>query len=167
MKTVAKHLYQHGFYLSIHESSGNDDSREPNRKRRRIDNKPNPVKKEDYKNYKHVLPSARTITEYKQLQASQEERDSALALLNKETMVKVTLHFDTTSRNHIDGEWPSIILNFSDKQRFRLKPIFFAYENRENIIRLIVETLERLALAATICSNNPVSPIDPWKLSHA
>ena len=53
------------------------------------------------------MPSAQLISDYKQMQASQMERDASTALLNKQTEVKSTLHYDTTSRNAIDGEWPS------------------------------------------------------------
>ena len=84
------------------------------------------------------------------MQAAQEERDAGVALFRKDAGTKATLHFDTTSRNNIDGEWPSLILNFSNTQRHRLRPLFFAYEDRANIIRLIIETYERLAVAATV-----------------
>ena len=68
--------------------------------------------------------------------------------------MKVTLHFDTTSRSKIDGDWPCLILIFSDKRRFPLRPIFFAYEDRAQIIRLIVETYNRLAATINaICQN--------------
>ena len=39
----------------------------------------------------------------------------------------------------IDGDWVCLILNFSDGFQFRLRPIYMAYEDRENIIRYIVE----------------------------
>ena len=67
----------------------------------------------------YVLPSAQTIADYKQMQASQVERDAAMALGSKPGDVKSVLHYyDTTSRNKIDGEWPSIILSFE------LRPMF-------------------------------------------
>ena len=72
----------------------------------------------------YVLPSARTKPDYKQMQASQVERDAAMALGSKPDDVKSVLHYDTTSRNKIDGEWPSIILSFSDGRDFELSPIF-------------------------------------------
>ena len=83
------------------------------------------------------------------MQASQVERDAGLALLNKREFEKSTLHYDTTSRCHIDGEWPSLILSFSDGRDFELRPIFFAYEDRQQIANLIVETMKRLSVAAT------------------
>ena len=64
----------------------------------------------------------------------------------------MTLHYDTTSRSRIDGEWPCIILNFNnDNPEFRkmlpLRPLFFALENRAQITKLIIETLKRLSAA--------------------
>ena len=44
------------------------------------------------------------------MQASQAERDGAIALWSKDENVKSTLHYDTTTRNTTDGEWPAIIL---------------------------------------------------------
>ena len=98
------------------------DESEPAAKRKR------PIRKQDYKNYKNVLPPAKTVAEYIYLQASEVECDAAIALINKNN-VKVTLHYDTTSRNSMDGEWPSLKLNFSHKKKFRLRPLFFAYED--------------------------------------
>ena len=108
-----------------------------------------PLKKVKGDKLKRVIASAKTINNYKHMQASQVERDAGLALLNKQNDVKSTLHYDTTSRCHIDGEWPSIILSFSDGRDFELRPIFFAYEDREQIALLVVETLKRLAVAST------------------
>ena len=88
------------------------------------------------------MPSARTILKYKHLQATQGETDAGVALFNNTKPGKVTLHYDTTSRSNIDGEWPSLILNFNNGKSFNLRPLFFTYEDRENICRLIKETLE-------------------------
>ena len=41
------------------------------------------------------------------------EREAAIHLLNKESNAKATVHFDSTSRSSIDGEWPSLIIIFS------------------------------------------------------
>ena len=72
------------------------------------------------------------------MQASQVERDAGLALLHRPANTKSILHYNTTSRCHIDGEWPSIILSFSDGTDLELRPLFFAYEDREQIILLLV-----------------------------
>ena len=101
-----------------------------------------PLKKVKGDKLKRVIASAKMINNYKHMQASQVERDTGLALLNKQNDVKSTLHYDTTSRCHIDGQWPSIILSFSDGRDFELRPIFFAYVDREQIALLVVETLK-------------------------
>ena len=44
------------------------------------------------------------ISDYKQIRASQLESNAALALLNKNPHIWLTLHFDTTSQIAIDGE---------------------------------------------------------------
>ena len=58
-------------------------------------------------------------------------------------------------------------MNFSDGQRFRLCPIFFAHEDRDNIVRLIIETYDRLALAATVMSTKSVSSLYLWKMTNS
>ena len=72
--------------------------------------------KKDYTPYKDVLPSARTLSDYKQLVVVQAEADATNALFTMPNSVQYILHCDTTSCCKIDGEWPSIIFSFSDKQ---------------------------------------------------
>ena len=65
----------------------------------------------------------------------------------------MTLHYDTTSRSRVDNDWPWLIFNFKDKdllecRMISLRPLFFAYKDREQIISLIVEPLKRLSVAA-------------------
>ena len=95
------------------------------------------------------------------------ERDAALALLAKVGPVKATLHYDTTSRNSIDGEWPSIISRFSDASEFVLRPMFFAYEDREQIVELLTETFNRLAVAASIYKDQDIKPVTLWECTDA
>ena len=107
---------------------------------------------EDYSMYKDVLPSSKVISSYKHMKALSQEIAAAKMMVNKTSESKLTLHYDTTSRNRIDGEWPSIILNFSSNDMDKckmipLRPLFFAYEDRNQIILLIVETLKRLLSA--------------------
>ena len=80
----------------------------------------------------HVVPSVRRITKFKQLQASEMEQEATFILFNKSTLVKSIVHFDTTGRSSIDGEWPSLILKFSGRIEYRLWLIFFAFEDRAN-----------------------------------
>ena len=70
------------------------------------------------------------------------ERDARLALLHRPANTKNALHYDTMSRCQIDGEWLSIILSFSDETDFELHPLFFTYEDRDQIVLLLVETIK-------------------------
>ena len=119
VQTVCESVYGHKLYLNS-ESQANED--------------PEATKSEK------TLPSERTITDYKQMMASNEEMNAGLALYNKPTGIKVTMHYDTTSRNNIDGEWPAIIIAFSDGKEYRLRPLFFAYEDRKQIAALLFKT---------------------------
>ena len=133
VKTVCKELYEHDVYLSAAEACKSASLEQPPSK------KPcPPVSARDYESYEYVLPSARTISDYKQMQVSQVERDAAITLQSKDENVKSTLHYETTTRKTIDGEWPAIILYFSDE--YVLRPLFFGYEDCKQIAELLVET---------------------------
>ena len=72
------------------------------------------------------------------------EIDAALASHNTKDNIKVTLLFDSTQSSKIDDDWPCLIMIFSDlhQPRIFLKAIIFlGFEDRENIVRLIAETL--------------------------
>ena len=120
--------------------------------------------KKDYESYEFALSSAKTISDYKYLHTSQTESDSALTMVSKADDVKITLiHYDTISRNSNDGGWPSIVINFSEKQHFRLRPLFLAYEDRAIIVRLIAESFERLACAASISMEREITSSQLWE----
>ena len=74
-----------------------------------------------------------------------------------------TLHYDTTQRNKIDGEWVSVILRLSNGVQFDLRPLTMAFEDRENIIRFVVETYKRIASAVSIILKNTVVPTIIWE----
>ena len=78
------------------------------------------------------------------------EKHAAHALKNKTDSQKAVLHFDTTKRSRIEGDWPALILNIryppNKSEMFTLRPLLVAMEDRENISKLIVETLERLSI---------------------
>ena len=152
LQIISKELYGHQYYLTLEEKGTLSDQ---NQKRK--------ISEIDYKEYSDILPSAKSIRNYKSLQATQEEIDAGIALLNKPKSENVTFHFDTTSRNYIDGDWPALILNFRDGIRFNLRPVYVAYEDRENIARVLIETYERLAVAAEVKLSKPVSAKDLWE----
>ena len=74
-----------------------------------------------------------TINGYKLTLAIQTEKETATALYNMPDDVKSTLHFDSTQRSNTDGDWPCLLLVFINNLRFSLRPLFFAYDGRENI----------------------------------
>ena len=119
---------------------------------------------EDFRKYKSVLPSAKVVGEFKHNKALHQEIQAGKALTKLDEGTRVTFHFDTTSRSRIDGEWPSLILNFlnedSDKCKvFYLRALFFAFEDREQIVKLFVETLKRLSVA----TGGVASPQHLWE----
>ena len=82
---------------------------------------------EEWKVYENVLPSSKTINNHKHTLAIQQEKDAATALNNISPGAKVTLHYDSTSRSKIDGDWPALILIFSNNQRFTLRPLLSSH----------------------------------------
>ena len=100
------------------------------------------------------------------MQASEAKRNAAIALYQKPDNVKRIMHYGTTSWSSIDGEWPSIILKLSSGQEYRLRSLFFAYEDREQITNLFIETCKRLSLILNAITNNLSSPITPAALWH-
>ena len=136
------------YYLSVDEmpiDNLNSNSR-INRKR--------PKTKEDYEKYKLVLPSARVINREKHLQAIQVERNCALAMLDADPDDVIAVHYDTTKRRCIQGDWTSLIVKISTGKCFRLRPLSFAIENRDTISDLLVEELKRLAKAGDCNANS-------------
>ena len=146
VQAVCEKLYNHKYYLQPPKPLSTieevDEPEEPkNKKPRTVD---------QYTEYKDVLPSAKTVNEYKHKKALHQEIQAAKLLVEKEETTKVTLHYDTTTQLRIEGEWPCLILNFLDKNpdnchMISLRPLFFAFEDRQQITSLVVETLQRLA----------------------
>ena len=147
-QAYSKNWYNHTYYLSYREKYPEQEIKKPRTA-------------EDYALYSDIYPDTKTIANHKHGQSLYREYEAASALINKKPEDKVILHFDTTSRSRIEGEWPSLILKIlsppNHVNKFTLRPLFFAYEDRLNICRLIVETLHRLAL--TIKS----TPVALWE----
>ena len=57
--------------------------------------------------------------------------------------IKVTLNFDATSYSKIEGDWPCLILIFSDKYWFPQQALSFVYEDCIEIT-MIVENCNQL-----------------------
>ena len=69
----------------------------------------------------------------------------------KDPNVKATVHFDT-SRGGTE---------------FKLRHIFFAYEDRAQITELFCETFERLTAAVSVLTNATVQATELWEKSDA
>lgn len=142
VRIACKSMYDHEYYTSKEEAILKDPNLKddttieileaPQPKRARVKESV-PHKLAEWKVYKNILPSSKTINNHKQTMAIQQERDAAISLLNKFSATNVTRHYDATSRSQIYGDWPALIL------------IFFAYEDRAQIIRLVIETYEQMA----------------------
>ena len=76
---------------------------------------------------------------------------------------KAIIHFDTTGRSSIDGEWPSTILSFTDGLEYRLRPLFFAYKDRQQITDLFVETFSHLSMALNVSAGENIEPVRLWE----
>lgn len=92
------------------------------------------------------------------MQASQVESNAAKTLLEKDSGMKCTLHYDTTQKfNRQRLANTDIYLFFSNGQEYHLRSLFFAYEDHDQILNLIFETYRRLALAISVVSNSKIT----------
>ena len=93
--------------------------------------------------YTTVLPSSNVIADTKHSLAIQQERNTALAILDmSDDDCVITLHFDTPSRKRINREWSSVIIRTKDGKKFRMHPLSMAVETRDNITSMIVAALK-------------------------
>lgn len=77
-----------------------------------------------------------------------EEIYIAERIVNSDEEEVITLLYDTTTRDSIDGEWMAFLVKFgSDQTTHRLRPLMLAYEDRANIVKLFIEQMKRLAIA--------------------
>ena len=109
VQAVYEELYHHQYYLTKEEAIEKDpdlaqykEQTSSAPKKRRLDEPKQPSKsmslKKDCAPYKDVLPSARTLNNYKQLLAVQVDADAANALFTMSCNVRCTLHYNMTSR---------------------------------------------------------------------
>jgi len=75
------------------------------------------------------------------------KKNCALAILDTEPEDKIAIHYDTTTRRRITGEWTSLIMKISNGQTYRLRSLSLAVENRKTISDLLVEEFQRLTQA--------------------
>ena len=139
-KVVCEKFYGHQYYLEPPHDLSSDGARSKK-----------PRSSDDYQIYEKVLPSSKSINNFKHKKAFIHEIEAANALINKKPTTNVALHFDTTTRSRREGDRPCLILNFcshdpNECKMISLRPLFFAFEDRDQIMSLIVETLNRLTL---------------------
>ncbi len=92
-------FYEIKYYLSVDEARQDKYSTsefKPKVKRPRISS--------DYQDYENLLASSKSIAQTKHLQAIQEEKIAALAILDAPDDDTITMQFDKTSRRRIKGE---------------------------------------------------------------
>lgn len=148
-QSIAKNFFGAIYYLDIDEV--------PNKSQKRLiteteaeTNYESPQKKLDFKDYEYVLPCYKTICTTKHVLAINQEKNLALSLLEKSEEIKITAHYDTTSRAYLKYEWTSLIFEFSNGQKFSAKPLPLGIENRESIVDFFYEQIHRLAEAANV-----------------
>ena len=97
VQTFCKNLYDHNYFLSKDEAIERDPSlseykqdNPPSNKRQKLDlpKKQVPKSLNEYKPYENVLPSAKTISDYKLTLAIQAEQEAAIVLYNMSDDVK-------------------------------------------------------------------------------
>ena len=165
-QVVLEKICNHKYYLSVNERDREEGT--PVKEDETIPNK-KPRSKDDWAKYQYVLPSEKVVGTYKHEKALHQEIAASKTLLSMTSDTRCTLHFDTTGRSRVDGEWPALILNFLSKDRtkckmLRLRALFFAFEDRVQIVRLIVETFKRLAVAS--CERS-VTAVVLWEKIYA
>jgi hypothetical protein len=152
-KSFAKNFYGQIFYLDEAEFDAvNFNSDCVELIDREVEEPPSkrPRSAKDFSKFAHILPSPQVVSDEKHNLAIVREGDAAKALLEKPEKSKATLHYDSTTRAKIQGEWTSLILEFSDGRVFDLKPLTMAIENSENIANFFVEELTRLSVIAKV-----------------
>ena len=79
------------------------------------------------------------------------------------SQVENALSVNTTQWSSIAGDWQTLIIVFFDGSEYRLRPLFFAYEDSQHITNLIVETYKILAAAVTVTCNTNVTAALLWE----
>jgi hypothetical protein len=95
----------------------------------------------------NLIPSRPTSERRKHRLAIKQEKNCALAMLEKSDSQKCILSYDTTTRQKFKGEMTSLIVKVAGKE-FRARSLTLGHEDGENIVRYFLEQLERFAIAA-------------------
>ena len=95
------------------------------------------------------------------------KREAANAFFNQNENSKAIIHFETIGHSFIDGEWLSIMLSFTDGLEYWLRPLFFAYEDRQQITNLFLETFFCLPMALNVSADENIEPVCLWEKMDA
>lgn len=96
--------------------------------------------------YKDVLLSVKTIARMKHQMTIQKKRNTALTILDTIPSGVVIVHYDSTTRNRLNGDWSSLIIKMSNWKKFRLRSLNKAIEDRKKIVNYSLASVSRLAL---------------------
>ena len=81
------------------------------------------------------------------------ERNAAITLYTRPPELKAIVHFDSTGHSSI-----------ADVLIYQLKPLFFLYQDQEQISKLFVETLSWLATTLNVTyQNQNIQPSSLWE----
>ena len=102
---------------------------------------------------------------YKHDASLTKEQNAAEMILSHVPPTKVTVQidFDTTQISRIPEDWPAIILNFMKEghaEYVPLRPIYFTYEDRGQIVSFFIETFKRLCCFRISYINRTMGKID-------
>lgn len=76
----------------------------------------------------------------------QKKRNTALTILDTIPSGVVIVHYDSTTRNRLNGDWSWLIIKMSNWKKFRLRSLNKAIEDRKKIVNYSLASLSRLAL---------------------
>ena len=148
--TVYNSFYGHEYYLKKEETIEKDPSLEELQSETTVPKCPKRPKSkeesmidyttEEWNAYEHV----KTLNNHQHTLDIHHKNQATAALYHIQPNTKVTLQLKTTSSSKIDGYWPYLILILCYKSPYLLMSNSFAYEDHGQIIRLIVETYNRL-----------------------
>lgn len=110
-----------------------------------------PRTKEDFLKYENVVPSTKVLYKHLHVVAIQRELQCAQQIISAPPDTVITIGYDSTTRSGLKNEWVSFVVHFSDRdEKFRLRPLYMAFENKENTAKIFVEQFKRLGFLVNV-----------------
>lgn len=120
-----------------------------------------PRSETDFLNYQNVVPSSTILYRHLHTVALQREFECANEIRNAPSETLITIGYDSTSRSGLKNEWVSFVVHFSDREeKYRLRPLYLAFENRANAASIFVEQFKRLGFLCNIEPKNVYEQIN-------